>query len=222
MSTQNETAGGEGAPHDPVLGTLPFNWKWMLALGILMAVLGIIGLGLTYSLTIVSVLWVGVLAVIGGVAQLVDAFKYSGGRAVVAHVLVGLLYVSAGVVLIVLPVPSAWWLTILIAAVLIVVGVLRIIMAFQMSGAGAIWLGLSGVISIVLGGLIYLVVEFPTEATLASPEAAGQWFAQWGWVIGLFVAIELIVQGAALTALAISARNRPRTGAGGSEAQASA
>lgn len=220
MSTQNETA-GDGAPRDPVLGTLPFNWKWMLALGILMAVLGIIGLGLTYSLTIVSVLWFGVLAVIGGVAQLVDAFKYSGWRAVAAHVLVGLLYVGAGVVLIALPVQSAWWLTILIAAALIVVGVLRIIMAFQMQGAGAIWMGLSGVISIVLGGLIYLVVEFPTEETLSSAETAVQWFSEWGWVIGLFVAIELIVQGAALTALALTARNRTGTGSGGREAPAS-
>lgn len=214
MTMQNEPASGEAAPRDPVMGTLPFNWKWMLALGILMAVLGIIGLGLTYSLTIVSVLWFGVLAVIGGVAQLVDAFKYSGWRAVAAHVLVGLLYVGAGVVLIALPVQSAWWLTILIAAALIVVGVLRIVMAFQMKGAGAVWMGLSGAISILLGALIYLVVDFPTEAALATPEAAAAWFGQWGWVIGLFVAIELIVQGAALTALALTARNWTRTGGG--------
>jgi uncharacterized membrane protein HdeD (DUF308 family) len=212
MSTQNEQTGGE-APRDPVLGTLPFNWKWMLALGILMAVLGIIGLGLTYSLTIVSVLWFGILAIIGGVAQLVDAFKYTGWRAVVAHVLVGLLYVGAGVVLIALPVQSAWWLTILIAAALIVIGVLRIIMAFQMKGASAIWVGLSGAISIILGALIYLVVDFPTQETLATPESAIQWFGEWGWVIGLFVAIELIVQGSALVALALTAKNW-RTGSG--------
>jgi uncharacterized membrane protein HdeD (DUF308 family) len=79
-------------------------------------------------------------------------------------------------------------------------------------------MGLSGAISIALGALIYLVVEFPSEATLANAEAAGQWFAQWGWVIGLFVAIELIVQGAALTALALTARNKPRSGSTGGTA----
>ena len=94
MSAQNDTQGGDGTGRDPVFGTLPFNWKWMLGLGILMAILGVVGLGLTYSLTIVSVLWFGILAVIGGVAQLVDAFKYAGWKSVAAHVLVGLLYVA--------------------------------------------------------------------------------------------------------------------------------
>lgn len=215
MTVQNEPAAGDETVRDPVLGTLPINWKWMLALGLLMGVLGIIGLGLTYTLTIVSVIWFGVLAVIGGVAQLVDAFKYSGWRAVAAHVLVGLLYVGAGIVLIALPVQSAWWLTILIAATLILVGVLRMVMAFQMQGSPAIWMGISGAISVVLGGLIYLVVDFPTEETLASAETAVAWFTEWGWVIGLFVAIELIVHGASLVALALTARRRPSTGPGG-------
>lgn len=220
MSTQNDPAAASAA--GPTLGNLPFNWKWMLALGILMAVLGIIGLGLTYGLTIISVLWFGVLAVVGGIAQLVDAFKYSGWKSVVAHVLVGLLYVGAGVVLIAAPVQSAWWLTLLLGAVFIVTGVLRIVMAFQMKGAGAVWLGLSGLISIALGVLIYSVVQLPTEAALATPESAMAWFGEWGWVIGLFVAIELIVQGATLVALALTAKRFTGASGGGTAASASA
>jgi uncharacterized membrane protein HdeD (DUF308 family) len=215
MSTQNDPV--TAAARDPVFGNLTMNWKWMLALGLLMAVLGIIGLGLTYGLTIISVLWFGILAIVGGIAQLVDAFKYSGWKSVVAHVLLGLLYVGAGVVLIALPVQSAWWLTLLIGVFFVVTGVLRIVMAFQMKGGSAIWMGISGLISIGLGVLIYTIVDFPSEAALATPEAALAWFGEWGWVIGLFVAIELIVHGSALVALALTARRRRGgEGAGGS------
>jgi uncharacterized membrane protein HdeD (DUF308 family) len=218
MSTQNDPVA-----RDPVFGDLTMNWKWMLGLGILMAVLGVIGLGLTYGLTIISVLWFGVLAVIGGIAQLVDAFKYSGWKSVAAHVLVGLLYVGAGVVLIALPVQAAWWLTLLLAAVFLVTGVLRIVMAVQMTGGAAFWLGLSGVLSIGLGVLIFVIVDFPTEAALASVEGARTWFQEWGWVIGLFVALELIVQGLALISVSLTARGRGGTGAtGGPERSASA
>ena len=102
---------------------------------------------------------------------------------------------------------SAWWLTILIAAAFIVIGVLRLVMAFQIQGGAAILVGISGAISIFLGALIFMIVDFPSQETLATAEAAAGWFREWGWIIGLFVAIELIVQGVALVSLALAARN---------------
>lgn len=211
-----------GTLRDPVFGDLGLNWKWMLTLGILIALLGIAGLGMTYGLTLVSVLWFGVLAIIGGVAQVVQAFKSTGWKSVVAHVLVGLLYIGVGVLLVALPVQSAWWLTLFIGATFLVVGVLRLVIAFQARGGGsaALWLGLSGVVSIALGVLIYGVVGLPTPELLATPEAALGWFASWGWIIGLFVAIEFIAHGASLVALALTARERGQGRAGGGGAAA--
>ncbi|WP_420392548.1 HdeD family acid-resistance protein [Acuticoccus sp.] len=199
-----------GVLRDPLYGAMTLNWKWMLALGLLMAVLGIIGLGMTYALTIVGVLWFGVLAIVGGIAQVIDAFKYKGWRGFAAHLLMGLLYIGAGVVLIVLPVQSAWWLTLLIGAVFIITGVLRLVTAFQMrgGGSGSVWLGLTGVISLVLGAMIFAVVDLPDTEALATLEGAEGWFLEWGWVIGLFIAIEFIVHGASLVALSFTARNR--------------
>jgi len=203
------STGNEPVLKDPVFGDLTLNWKWMLGLGLFMAILGLIGLGMTYWLTILSVIWFGVLAAIAGIAQLIDAFRCRGWKAVASHVLLGLLYLAAGVVLIGMPVQSAWWLTLLIGAMLIVTGVLRIFMAFQVRGGGAapLWLGISGAISILLGVLIYSIVDLPTEETIATAEAAQGWFKEWGWVIGMFVAIEFVVHGAALTALALAARS---------------
>lgn len=208
MSTTNAGAGTDPVFRDPLYGDLTLNWKWMLALGIFMAVLGVVGLGMAYGLTLINVIWIGALALIAGVAQIIEAFKCAGWKSVVGHVLLGLLYVAVGVVMIALPIPSAWWLTLLIGAALVVTGVLRIIMAFQMKGSAGFWLGLTGVISVVLGVLVYNLVALPTTDQLATPEGATAWFAQWGWVIGTFVAIELISHGAALVALALTARGR--------------
>lgn len=204
MSTNNVTV------RDPLYGDLTTTWKWMLGLGIFMAVLGVIGLGMTYWLTILSVLWFGILALIGGIAQLIDAFKCTGWKSVASHVVLGLLYLVAGVVLVAMPVQSAWWLTLMIGAVFVVTGVLRIVMALQMRGQGSptIWLVLSGIISIALGIMIYGIVDLPTDEAMASLDGAKGWFQEWGWVIGMFVAVEFIVHGAAMVALALAARNR--------------
>lgn len=208
------------ALRDPVFGDLGLNWKWMLTLGILIAILGVVGLGMTYWLTVFSVLWLGVLIIIGGVAQVVQAFKSSGWRSVAAHVLVGLLYVGVGVVLIALPVQSAWWLTLFVGAMFVVVGILRLVMAFQARGQGAaaLWLALSGLISLGLGILIYSIVSLPTPEQLATADAAQGWFTEWGWVIGLFVAVEFIAHGASLVALALTAKGRREQRGSGSAA----
>jgi len=79
----------------------------------------------------------------------------------------------------------------MLGVLLLVIGVVRIVMAFGMKGhAGWIWPALSGVLSLVLGFMII-----------------SKWPASGLWVIGLFVAIELIIQGWSCIFLALAARN---------------
>lgn len=193
-------------------GALPggtgISWGWLLALGILMAVLGVIGLGMTYWLTIVAVYWFGALAIVGGVAQLFDAAHHKGWKGIAWHVVIGVVYILAGIVLIAMPVSSAFWLTLFLAASLVVVGIFRIVLAFQMRGPRGFWFWvlLSGIVSIVLGLLIYGTVVPPDAQALATAEGQIAWVKSWGWVIGLFVAIELIMEGAALIAIAMATK----------------
>src|SRR5262245_43327106 len=91
------------------------SWGWLLALGILVTLLGLFGLGMTYWLTIVAVFWFGVLAVVGGIAQLLDAFHHKGWKGIVWHAVIGLIYILAGLVMIVMPISSAFWLTLFLA-----------------------------------------------------------------------------------------------------------
>ncbi|BCH24147.1 membrane protein [Mesorhizobium sp. L-8-10] len=198
------------------LADMGVRWGWLLALGILMVVLGVIGLGMTYQLTLVAMFWLGAFAIIGGIAQVLDGFHHREWKSVAWHVIIGIIYVAAGILLIVTPVASAFWLTLFLAVSLVVTGIIRIVMAFQVRGHGSAWIAvlLSGLVSIVLGFVIYGTVVPPGAEALATPEGQLEWVRSWGWVIGLFVAIELIMEGAALIAIALGvkgAQEAPRS-----------
>jgi uncharacterized membrane protein HdeD (DUF308 family) len=192
-----------------MLGRLGISWRWLLALGILLTVLGVIGLGMAYALTVAAVFWCGVLAIVGGVAQVVDAFHHTGWKGVVWHVIIGVIYLVAGVLMITMPVASAFWLTLFLAVSFIVNGVLRIVMALQIRGHGSVWLAvlISGIVSIALGIMIYGTVRPPGPEALATAEGQLAWVRSWGWVIGLFVAVELIMEGVALIAISMKTKS---------------
>ncbi len=171
-------------------GEVSRNWGWLLALGILFVILGTIGLGMTFTLTVASVLFFGVLMLIGGGAQLVQAFQDKGWKSVIWHVLIALLYIGAGIIVVRNPVGASLLLTAMLAGALVAVGVVRIIMAFQLRGdSGWVWLLLGGIVTLLLGLMIF-----------------SKWPVSGLWVIGLFVAIEMIVNGWSYVAIALAAR----------------
>ncbi len=145
---------------------------------------------MTFTLTVASVLLFGVLILIGGVAQLVQAFQDKGWKSVVWHVLIALLYIAAGVLVMRNPVGASLLLTVMLAGALVAVGVLRIIMAFQLRGdSGWVWLLIGGIVTLLLGFMIF-----------------AKWPVSGLWVIGLFVAVEMIVNGWSYIAIALAAR----------------
>ncbi len=166
------------------------GWGWLLALGIISIILGVVGLGMTATLTIVSVIFFGALLLVGGVIQLFDAFRHSGWKSTFWHVLIALLYVVGGIILVGDPVGGSVALTLVVAALLVASGIFRAVIALQAKGApGWVWLLLGAILSIVLG-----------LAILSSWPVSGM------WVIGLFIAIELIINGWSCVIMALAGR----------------
>jgi len=173
-----------------VFGELKKKWGWLLALGVLLIVLGTVGLWMSFAVTLATVIMFGALLMVGGVFQLLNAFQLKGWKSVLWHVLIALLYIAAGIVIFTDPVFASLSLTIALAWILIAVGLLRILMAIQLRPAsGWVWPLVSGVISILLGAMI--LAQWPTSGL---------------WVIGLFVAIEMIVNGWSSVFIALAAR----------------
>ncbi len=173
-----------------VVESLSRNWGWMLTMGIILVILGTIGLGATFALTLASVFIFGVLLLIGGGAQLFDAFYFTGWKNRLWHILIALIYFTAGGIILYDPVMASAMFTLLIAWALIAIGALRIWVAFQMKGMkGWGWTLVGGIAAILLG--IMIMAKWPVSGL---------------WVIGLFVAIELIINGWSMISLAIAAR----------------
>lgn len=167
------------------------NWGWLLALGILFIFLGCVGLGMVVGLTLASMLFLGVLLVIAGISQIIDAFYSKQWKGVVWHAFIAVLYIIGGALVFYDPFFASALITAMLAGVLIVIGLSRFIMAFTLRGSpGWIWLMLAGIIAIALG--VMILMHWPISGL---------------WVIGLFIAIEMIVDGWTYVFLALSIRS---------------
>lgn len=166
------------------------NWGWLLAMGIIMVILGIAALGYEFYVTQFTVFFLGFLLLFGGVLQLVDAFRYAGWKARLWQILIALLYIVAGGLMVYDPVSASISLTLFIAWILIFVGLFRVVMGFQMKGVkGWYWPLISGILAIILG--IMIISSWPASGL---------------WVIGMFVAIDLIFNGWTMITVALAGR----------------
>jgi uncharacterized membrane protein HdeD (DUF308 family) len=154
-------------------------WGWFVALGIAQLVLGIIAWFDVIAFTIAGVIFIGALLLVAGVFQVVHAFMDREWGGFALHLIVGILYVIGGLLLMDEPLEGSVVITILVAAALIIGGVLRIAIGVQhrhMPGWGLLLAG--GVISLLVGVMLYLMLPWSGL-----------------WVVGTLIAVELIFHG---------------------------
>ncbi len=172
---------------------LPLKWGWLLLLGLGLVLAGTAGLFLSYYLTLASVILFGALALVAGMFLLWYGVSQKAGnwsgRAL--QLLVAVAYLLLGGLLLWDPVGGSLSLTLVLAAFLFALGVSRLIYAWKCRRRGWRWgwMFVGGLLNLLLGGLI--VVGFPSSAF---------------WVIGLFVAIEMLVSGWLLIGIALAVR----------------
>jgi len=172
------------------------SWGWLLSLGILFIIMGLIGLGMSLGLTVISIIFFGILLIIAGISHVIYVFKYKNIRESLWQALIAFLYILGGIFIIYDPVLGSLIITALLAGAFVVIGITRMIMAFALkatygSGAGGtrVWLFLAGLAGLILGFII-----------LAQWPVSGLWF------IGLWIAIELIMTGWSYIVLALALR----------------
>jgi uncharacterized membrane protein HdeD (DUF308 family) len=165
------------------------KWGWFVGIGIILVILGTIGIGATFALTLTTVTFFGFLILIGGGFQLVDAFRHKGWS-LIGYILIALLYIAVGYIMVKNPMLASATLTLFIAWALIAIGIMRIIIAFRLKGvSGWIWTLIGGIAAIVLG--IMILNKWPESGL---------------WVIGMFIAIELIFNGWGMIMLGLAAK----------------
>lgn len=175
----------------PILTSFAENWKYFLTWGIILVLLGILALYFTTATTLISVMILGFLFLTSGVVFIIDAFQYWWQKwtGFALHLLMGLLYAAAGLVLFFGPGLGAISLTLFIGSILIAAGVIRIIYSLWIRFTNWGWSLASGILSLLLG--ILILSEWPQSGL---------------FIIGLFIGIDLLFIGMTYILLSFSAK----------------
>jgi uncharacterized membrane protein HdeD (DUF308 family) len=143
---------------------------------------GVAGLGVT--------LLVGWLLTFAGVTHLTAGFKGDGAKQVIFRVIIGIVYLIAGLYFVTHPRLAIGTLTLLLASALLVGGVLDIIAYFRSKGDDCSkWMLLNGMVALVVGEMIW-----------------HQWPSSSVWAIGILVGLNLLMTGMTRLMFGLSAR----------------
>src|SRR5215472_3860354 len=165
----------------PGSDTAPLRAKsgWIIALGVVYVIAGFVALGSIMIATVASVLIVGVMMIVAGVAELINAFQIKSWGKFLIWASLGVLYIVAGFVTFENPLLAAVVLTLMLGASLVASGIIRVIIGFSMKRETPwIWVALSGAITLLLGLLI--LARWPINSV---------------YILGLFLGIDLIMAG---------------------------
>jgi uncharacterized membrane protein HdeD (DUF308 family) len=175
------------------LKALHAKWGWIVALGIVFMIAGVVALGSVIMATETAVLVVGIMMVMAGVAEIIAAFNVKDWGKFAIWMLLGLLYVAAGVICWLNPIMAATTLTLFLGIALIFGGIVRGFLAWQMREAGKPWgwVVVSALITLLLG--LMIVAKWPYSSL---------------YTLGVFLGIDLIFIGSGWLTIGLALKKR--------------
>ncbi len=158
--------------------------------GVMLIILGIVAIGSPFLAAVAVNVAIAWLIVLAGVVHLMLAFRAHGAGSMIWKLMVGLAYLFFGGYLIMHPVAGVASLTLILASLFLIEGILDIILFFRMrSLEGSSWVLVDGIITLLLGLLIYM-----------------QWPSSAAWAIGTLVGVSMIISGVTRVMLSLTVR----------------
>lgn len=160
---------------------------WFMFLGIALILLGIIAVIFPFATTIAVKVFLGWILLVGGLVTAFHAFSTQKWSAFFYNMLVGLLYVLVGGWLAFFPLSGVITLTVMLAFLFILQGVIQAALAFRLKPRdGWGWILFASIVAIVAGFM--LITGLPSKAA---------------WAIGLLAGISMISSGWAYLSIAL-------------------
>ncbi|ARS89476.1 HdeD family acid-resistance protein [Natrarchaeobaculum aegyptiacum] len=170
--------------------SLEHGWRTLALAGGAVGLVGILAIALPFVTGLSVTIGLGALLVVAGIVHGVHTFTARGWRGSLWQAALAVVSVVAGLMLLVNPLVGLATLTILLVAYLLVDGLAELWMAVRMADQpGRAAIALSGLVSLVLAGLIW--AGFPTNAT---------------WALGLLVGVGILVTGVSMVTVAYTGR----------------
>jgi uncharacterized membrane protein HdeD (DUF308 family) len=161
-----------------------------IVLGILMIIAGIIAMLAPWEAGLVITIVVGWSAIFNGVAQIIFGFRTHGGWHVLLEFVLGIIYIIAGIYLLMHPVGGLLAITLILASFLLVYGIFALVLAFQIkSRRGWGWVLFDGIVTIFLAVLIW-----------------AHWPLNSDWVVGTLFGISIFMSGVTRLMMSLALR----------------
>jgi uncharacterized membrane protein HdeD (DUF308 family) len=163
---------------------------WSIVWGVLLVIFGILAVGSPVLAAVAVNVVIAWLIILAGVVHLILAFHAHRAGSLIWKLLVGIAYLCFGAYLIMHPVLGVASLTLVLASLFLIEGILDIVLFFNMrSMRGSSWVLADGIITLLLGLMIYL-----------------QWPSSSGWAIGTLVGVSMIISGVTRVMLSLAVR----------------
>jgi len=158
--------------------------------GVLLVILGVMAIGAPFLAAVAVNAVIAWLIIVAGIVHLVLAFHAHGAGSAIWRVLVGLAYLAFGGYMIVHPVLGVASLTLVLAALFVIEGVLNLMLYARMRRLhGSIWVLIDGIITLLVGLMIYM-----------------QWPSSSVWAIGILVGVSMMISGATRIGMTLALR----------------
>lgn len=172
------------------VGTVKKSLVWSIVLSILLILAGIAAIILPPVASLAVTIFVGWMLVFSGIIHFVYAWKTRHAGGILWEVLIGVVYLAAGVYLLWNPIVGLAAVTLALALYLLFEGLLEFVLSYQLRPSpGSGWLLFDGIITLILALLIWRI--WPIGAP---------------WILGLLVGISMLVSGTARLMLSVAAR----------------
>jgi uncharacterized membrane protein HdeD (DUF308 family) len=143
--------------------------------------------------TLSAIFVIGVMMIMAGVTEIITAFSVKDWGRFALWVLLGLLYVAAGIICFYRPFEAAAIVTLMLGFALIIGGVVRGFLAWSMREAGKPWgwVAVSALITLLLG--LMIVAKWPYSSA---------------YTLGIFLGIDLIFIGSGWLSIGLALKNK--------------
>jgi uncharacterized membrane protein HdeD (DUF308 family) len=183
-------ASTEGVDYERRAESLHSRWGWFLALGIVLTLGGALAVALPAVSTFAASVVLGVVLTLAGVVKMVQSLQVKEWSGFIWQELTGAVEVVGGILIYFSPLKGALAITLLIALVFLVQGILQIALAAVVRKQdGWYWFAVSGLVALAASAALALKLPY---TSIYTP--------------GTIAGISLLVAGGAYVAIALTMR----------------
>ena len=173
----------EGADHWLRAEYLPSKWGWFLALGVVLTLCGTLAVALPAVSTFTASVVLGIALSFAGAVKMIQSLQVKGWSGFFWQELTGAVELVGGILIFFNPLKGALAITLVIALVFLLQGLLQVTLAIKVRGqVGWRWLLVSGLVALAASAALTLKLPYTRFYTPGTVAGISLLVAGWAYI----------------------------------------